>query len=90
MTGGGQTNPGGQDGLVAAVPLPISTLPLSVTVGGQAAYVSYSGGAPGMIAGIWQLNVEVPSGLAAGSVPVAVTVAGVSSPAGVTVVVSGN
>jgi uncharacterized protein (TIGR03437 family) len=90
MTGGGQTNPGGQDGLVAAVPLPISTLPVSVTVGGQAAYVSYSGGAPGTIAGIWQLNVEVPSGLAAGSVPVVVTVAGVSSPAGVTVVVSGN
>jgi len=34
--------------------------------------------------------VEVPSGLTAGSVPVVVTVAGVSSPAGVTVVVSGN
>jgi uncharacterized protein (TIGR03437 family) len=90
MTGGGQTNPGGQDGLVGAVPLPISTLPVSVTIGGQAAYVSYSGGAPGMIAGVWQLNVEVPTGLAAGSVPVEVTVAGVSSPAGVTVAVSGN
>jgi uncharacterized protein (TIGR03437 family) len=90
MTGGGQTNPGGQDGLVAAVPLPISTLAVTVTIGGQAAYVSYSGGAPGTIAGVWQLNVEVPSGLAAGSVPVQVTVGGVSSPAGVTVAVSGS
>ena len=38
MTGGGQTNPGGQDGLVAAVPLPISTLAVTVTIGGKPAH----------------------------------------------------
>ncbi|MGP8245338.1 MAG: IPT/TIG domain-containing protein [Bryobacteraceae bacterium] len=90
MTGGGQTNPGGQDGLVGAVPLPIAPVLPSATIGGQAATVTYAGGAPGIIAGVWQLNLQVPSGLAAGNVPVQVTAGGVSSQAGVTVAVSGN
>jgi len=90
ITGGGPTNPGGQDGLVAAVPLPIATLPVTVTMGGKPATATYAGGAPGIIAGVWQVNVEVPSGLAAGNAPVQVSVGGVSSPTGVTVAVSGN
>ena len=57
-------------------------LPVTVTIGNKAATVTYAGGAPGIIAGVWQVNVQVPSGLAAGNVPVQVTVGGVSSPAG--------
>jgi uncharacterized protein (TIGR03437 family) len=90
ITGGGQTNPGGKDGLVGAVPLPIATLPVSVTIGGKSAGVTYAGAAPGLIAGVWQVNVQVPTGLAAGSAPVQVTVGNVASPSGVTVAVSGN
>ena len=57
-----------------------------MTIGGVAAEVRYAGGAPGQIAGVMQVNVVVPGGLS-GVVPVVITVGGVASQAGVTVVV---
>jgi trimeric autotransporter adhesin len=54
----------------------------SVNIGGTAStVVSTSNVAPGMLA----ISVQVPGGLGAGSLPVQVSSAGVSSPAGVTV-----
>ena len=87
LTGGGQTNPGGQDGLQTAPPLPQAVATVTVTIGGKSASVSYAGGAPGSVAGVWQVNAQVPSGLTAGAVPVVVTVGGVPSQQGVTITV---
>jgi len=48
----------------------------TVTVGGMAAAVSYSGLAPGFV-GLYQVNFQVPLGAAAGSVELVVTASGV-------------
>ena len=86
VTGEGQTSPAGVDGKPAAAPLPQPIAPVAVTIGGVPAQVQYAGGAPGIIAGVMQVNVTVPVG-ALGVVPVVVTVGGVPSQPGVTVVV---
>jgi uncharacterized protein (TIGR03437 family) len=55
-----------------------TTLSPQVTIGGKAAIVSYSGLAPGF-EGLYQVNAQVPAGLAAGTQPVSITVGGVRS-----------
>ena len=55
-----------------------TTLQPTVSVGGLNAQVQFSGLAPGLVGG-YQLNVTVPAGVASGSVPVVVTINGVSS-----------
>jgi uncharacterized protein (TIGR03437 family) len=53
---------------------------VTVTIGGQPAPVAFAGLTP-TYAGLYQVNVTVPSGITAGpSVPVIITVAGLSSP----------
>ena len=54
---------------------PLSATPVSVTIGGQPATVSYQGAAPGLVAGVMQINVQLPAGIAPGAtVPVTMTV----------------
>jgi uncharacterized protein (TIGR03437 family) len=86
-TGEGQTVPAGVDGKLGAAPLPQPVAPVTVRIGGVAAEVRFAGGAAGQIAGVMQVNVVVPSGLAPGTVPVVLTVGGVPSQPGVTVAV---
>ena len=83
-TGEGQTLPAGVDGKPAAAPLPQPVARVTATIGGVAAEVSYAGGAPGLIAGVMQVNVVVPAGLT-GEFPVVVTAGVVASQPGVTV-----
>jgi trimeric autotransporter adhesin len=90
ITGAGQTNPPGQNGQLAAVPLPMPVLPVSVAIGGQNATIKYAGASLGTVAGITQVNAVVPSGLPAGNASVIVQVGNAASQGGVTIAVSGN
>jgi uncharacterized protein (TIGR03437 family) len=76
-TGEGQTSPGGMDGKFGgSVPI----LPVSVTIGGFPATVQYAGGVPGQVAGLMQVNVQVPAGVQPGGyVPITLQVGDVSS-----------
>ena len=61
---------------------------MSVTIGGQTVTPIYAGGAPGNVAGLMQVNVQIPSGIQTGSaVPVLLQVGNTSSQAGVTIAV---
>jgi uncharacterized protein (TIGR03437 family) len=51
-------------------PFPVPAAPVTVTIGGQPAQVTYAGGAPGYVSGVLQVNAVVPDGLAPGSQPV--------------------
>ena len=85
-TGEGQTNPAGVDGQLANTVYPKPKLPVEVTIGGQTAQVVYAGAAPTLVAGLMQINAQVPAGIAAGSaIPVIVKVGNASSPEGVTI-----
>ena len=87
-TGEGQTTPLGVDGKLAIVPLPRPNLTVRATVGGQPAQVQYAGGAPGEVAGLMQVNVQVPVGIqTSNSVPVVLLIGNASSQIGVTIAV---
>jgi uncharacterized protein (TIGR03437 family) len=87
-TGEGQTTPTGVDGKAASVPFPYPNLPVTATVGGQTALVKYAGGAPGMVAGLMQVNVQIPAGIQTGNaVQVVLRVGDVFSQGGVTIAV---
>jgi uncharacterized protein (TIGR03437 family) len=87
-TGEGQTNPAGVDGLITGS-VPRNPLqPVSVTIGGQPAEVQYAGSAPGLVAGVLQVNARVPDGILSGdAVPVVLTIGSASSPSTVTMAV---
>jgi uncharacterized protein (TIGR03437 family) len=88
-TGAGQTDPAGTDGQIASDTLPKPLLPVSVQIAGREAKVLYAGAAPGMVAGLLQVNCIVPLGSPSGyAVPVALSVGNISSPAGVTLAVN--
>jgi trimeric autotransporter adhesin len=84
VTGEGQTNPAGVTGKITAntgIPTPISGQ-VTVTIGGQPAQVLFAGEAPGLVSGVMQVNVIVPTTLTNTTVtdqPVVVSVGGVSS-----------
>lgn len=88
MTGEGQTNPSGEDGKLAADKLPAPLLPVSVTIAGKDAQVLYAGAAPGIVAGLMQINAVVPPDATPGdALPVVVTVGKNASPGAVTMAV---
>lgn len=91
-TGEGQTTFTGFAGKIAtAPPYPTPLLPVKVSIGGQNAKVLYAGGAPGMISGVMQVNVEIPSGISLGNeVPVVLQVGDAFSQPGVTIAVGSN
>jgi uncharacterized protein (TIGR03437 family) len=87
-TGEGQTNPPGTDGLLATTSLPKPIAPVSVLIGGVLAKLDYAGAAPEEIAGLMQLNVEVPANAPTGDhVPVLVIVGQYISQSELTIVV---
>ena len=62
-----------------ASPQATTTSTPTVTIGGKAAPVQFSGLAPNMI-GVYQVTVQVPSGISPGLQPAVVTINGVASP----------
>jgi uncharacterized protein (TIGR03437 family) len=89
-TGPGQTSPGGVDGLIEplSLPLPAPLLAAGVTIGGLGADILYVGAAPGEVAGALQVNVVVPNGLASGPATLFLSFGGVdNSQAGITVAI---
>jgi uncharacterized protein (TIGR03437 family) len=86
-TGGGIMNPAVTDGVLAQS-LNKLAQPYSLRIGGLPAIVNYAGSAPGIIQGVLQINAVIPNGIAASAtVPVDITIGGVTSPAGVTIAV---
>ncbi len=86
--GAGQTNPPSVDGQVTGTVLSRPLLPVSVQIGGLDATVTYAGAAPGLVAGVLQVNAVVPSQVSSGpAVPVEFTIGGASSQAGVSVAI---
>jgi uncharacterized protein (TIGR03437 family) len=77
------------DGVVtSAVNLPLVAQPVKVRIGEQNAVVSYQGAAPGLVAGVSQINVQIPSNVTPGpAVPVTIAVGGTQSQNSVTVAV---
>jgi uncharacterized protein (TIGR03437 family) len=89
-TGIGVTSPASTDGMLATAPygqLP-AKVNVTVTMGGITCQTNYAGAAPYLISGALQINAQVPAGVTPGpSVPLTVTIGGVSAPAGVTLAV---
>jgi uncharacterized protein (TIGR03437 family) len=87
-TGGGRTTPAISDGKLVTTPLPQLNLPVAVRIGGIDAIVQYAGGAPGLVAGLMQVNAVVPDAVQPGdAVPLVVQVGAMSSPDGITIAV---
>lgn len=86
-TGAGLTDIPSVDGdLTAGVyPKPLQTV--SVTIGGQSAVLNYAGAAPGLLAGVLQVNAVVPATVGSGAQPIVLQVGSAASPAGVTVAI---
>ena len=60
-----------------------------MTIGGIPANVNFAGGAPGTVAGVFQVNAQIPAGVTAGSaVPVVVQVGSSNSQPNVTIAVT--
>jgi uncharacterized protein (TIGR03437 family) len=90
MTGEGMTSPASLTGAITAVTAgtksPVAAV--SATVGGLPVSIEYAGPAPGMVAGIAQVNVRVPANAPSGSaVPIVISVGGSGTQSGVTLAV---
>jgi uncharacterized protein (TIGR03437 family) len=91
MTGEGQTTPQPVTGAITTATLPppqVTPAPLAaiqVLIDGQPATYTYAGEAPGMVAGLMQINVRIPSAAPSGPVPIQVWIGGHVSQIGITV-----
>jgi uncharacterized protein (TIGR03437 family) len=85
-TGGGVFSAVLPDGQIAASPIPLAA-PLSATIAGIPAVVEYAGSAPGLVAGVFQVNLQIPESAPSGFVPVILAIQGVSSQPAVTIAV---
>jgi uncharacterized protein (TIGR03437 family) len=91
MTGEGVTSPQGANGAIAPLNgtgLFKPILPVTATVGGVQARVLYYGSAPGIVYGVMQVNVEIPTAAPSGAgVPIQIFVGTTPTQNGVTVAV---
>jgi uncharacterized protein (TIGR03437 family) len=89
-TGFGPTSPPTPSGQVVTSAAPVVNLnlsPISVTIGSQPAQVQWAG--ISTLAGVWQLNVQVPPGAATGDAAIVAQIGGKSTQGGAFVTVQG-
>lgn len=72
------------DGAITGDQLAVPDLPVWVDIDGRPGRVTYAGTAPGLVAGVLQINVQVPEGTRSGEVPLVVYVGAGTSQGGVT------
>jgi trimeric autotransporter adhesin len=91
-TGEGQTTPAGVDGTLGSATPPHPALAVTASIGGIPAAVQYAGDVPGQIAGLMQVNLQIPDGVEPGGyVPVTLQVGGNSpKPSAVWIAVTGK
>ncbi|MGA7239106.1 MAG: hypothetical protein WBY44_25720 [Bryobacteraceae bacterium] len=87
MTGEGNTSPSGTDGAITGNATTVPVLRVAVMIGGQPATVVFKGEAPGIVAGVLQLNVTIPPTVTSGANQVSVTIGSNTSQANLTVAV---
>jgi uncharacterized protein (TIGR03437 family) len=88
MTGGGQTNPASGDGTVTPGGATLYKVAnVQATINGVPATVQFAGDAPGLVTGVMQVNILVPTGVTGSALPLTITVNGVATPNGPTVAV---
>ena len=79
LTGSGPVSPAVSNGVAAPISPPATvTSDKSATIGSTTATVSFAGLAPGFV-GLLQMNIVVPSTLAAGDYPLTITIHGETS-----------
>lgn len=81
-TGEGRTAPEGVDGKVTGEPLPRPLLRILAQVDNRVAEVLYAGGAPGLVAGVLQMNIRIPATARTGPA-VPLRIGGMDGPFGV-------
>jgi uncharacterized protein (TIGR03437 family) len=91
LTGEGQTNPASVTGAITTASLPppqvtpAPPLAIQARINGQPALYVYAGEAPGQVAGLMQLNVQIPANAPSGNLSITVSIGGNVSQNGVTV-----
>ena len=91
LTGEGQTNPPSVTGAITAATLPppqvtpAPPVPIQARINGQPALYTYAGESPGQVAGVMQLNVQIPANAPSGNLSITVSIGGNVSQNGVTV-----
>jgi uncharacterized protein (TIGR03437 family) len=86
-TGFGATAPISNDGVLTGSDLYGIALPVRVALGGKEAKVTYAGSAPGLVAGVSQINFQIPGGLMLGEAQIVVSAGEFNSAAVVTIAV---
>jgi uncharacterized protein (TIGR03437 family) len=87
-TGDGLQNGPVSDGqVIAGSALTKSTLPVRVTIGGLPANIAYAGAVPDQVAGVFQVNAQIPDATAPGDTPVVVSFGSAASQANLTIAV---
>jgi uncharacterized protein (TIGR03437 family) len=84
LTGEGLTTPQAATGAITTA-APVQ--PVGVFINGQQVPWAYAGEAPGMVAGVMQLNVQIPLYWPSGALAIQVSVGGIMSQSGITVTV---
>ena len=93
-TGCGLTSPPATTGSVdsATLLMPLANWTptsgtVTATIGGVSANITFAGAAPGLISGVYQFDIQVPDGVSGDTLPLAITVDGISTAAGPTIAV---
>lgn len=85
LTGEGATNPPGVTGAITGLDTKSAAQAVTVQIGGVDAKVYSASSAPNAVAGLFQVNAEVPAAAPQGAVPIVVKIGGASSQTSATV-----